>query len=254
MSITRSISLLAPATDRPMWREFGLLLIGHGSEHSDGPNQQLIRQVDHLRGLGVFADVQGAVLYGEPTLQSAMKALGDRPVHVMPMFMCDGLFTREIIPARIDELQDDCRDITFETPIGLSDALGELIARRVSSRIAEDGFLETEVSVVLVGHGSTASDASWRATEHQAERLRILANLKSVTTAYLDQPPKLADVLAGLSGPVCVVGLFIADGLHAGGDIPAIIAQSGKAGDICYLGAIGRDPEIVELVVGELEG
>lgn len=249
MSITRSTSRRAPATER---ENQGLLLIGHGSERSDGPNRQLLAQVDRLREADIYGDVQGAVLYGEPTVQSALKALGERPVHVLPMFMCDGLFTRKIIPAQVAETRPDGQGITWGQPVGLSRGLAPLIARRIRSRISEENLIEKSVRVLLVGHGSTASDASWQATERHAARLRKITGFKSVGTAYLDQPPKFADVLSNLSGPVCVVGLFIADGLHAGDDIPAIIAGSGKAAEVRYLGAIGSDPALTDLVVGQL--
>jgi len=246
MSITKSTCHRAPVTDPT---DCGLLLIGHGSQRSEGPNRQLVAQADQLRRANPFMRIEAAVLYGEPDVHSAMKALGDRPVHVVPMFMCDGMFTRKIIPACIEEMHLEGQDITYGPPVGLSEGIPSLIANRIKSGLPENHLAEKDLAVVLVGHGSTASDASWQATERHAQRLRKSTEFKSVTTAYLDQHPKLADVLTGLSGPVSVVGLFVADGLHAGDDIPALIAASGKAEGIRYLGAIGSDAGMVELVV-----
>jgi len=249
MSITKSICQRAPVTEPP---DCGLLLIGHGSQRSDGPNAQLVAQADHLRKSKLFTRVEGAVLYGEPNVASALKALGDHPVHVVPMFMCDGLFTRKIIPACIEDARLEGQDITYGPPVGLSEGLSRLIATRITSGLSKNQLAGKDVAVVLVGHGSTASDASWQATERHAQRLRKAAEFKSVTTAYLDQNPKLADILTSLSGPVSVVGLFVADGLHAGDDIPALITATGKAEDICYLGAIGSDAGMVDLVVRQV--
>ncbi len=255
MSLTRSTSRQAPVTEQratgPTNR--GLLLIGHGSERSEGPNRQLLGQVDRLRETGLYADVQGAVLYGEPTVAVALKRLGERPVHVVAMFMCGGLFTRKIIPARIAENRPDGQGITYGEPVGLSEGLAPLISRRIRLNLEQDDLREGEVQILLVGHGSTASDASWQATERHAARLRKITNFKSITTAYLDQTPEFAGVLSDISGPTCIVGLFIADGLHAGDDIPGIIAGSGKATDVRYLGAIGSDPGMVDLVVEQLK-
>jgi len=249
MSITKSTCQRAPVTEPS---ERGLLLIGHGSQRSEGPNRQLVAQADHLRRANPFMRIEAAVLYGEPDVRSAMQSLGDRPVHVVPMFMCDGLFTRKIIPACIKETRLEGQDITYGPPVGLSEGLSRLIATRITSGLSENHLPEKDVAVVLAGHGSTASDASWQATERHAHRLRKTAEFKSVTTAYLDQHPKFADVLTGLSGSVSVVGLFVADGLHAGDDIPALIADSGKAEDIQYLGAIGSDAGMLELVMEQV--
>jgi len=249
MSITRSTCPQVPVTELTHYR---LLLIGHGSERSDGPNTQLVEQAGHLRKSNLFAGVEGAVLYGEPNVHSALKALGDGPVRVVPMFMCDGMFTRKIIPAGIEKARLAGQSITYDPPVGLSENLARLIARRIRTQIAEDQQAAKDVHVVLVGHGSTASDASWQATERHAARLRKLSQFNSVKTAYLDQHPKFADVISDLSGPVCVVGLFVADGLHAGDDIPGLIASSGKANNIRYLGAIGSDVEMVELVMEQV--
>jgi sirohydrochlorin cobaltochelatase len=254
MSTIRSTSQPGPVTEHNDWSGHGLLLIGHGSQRSAGPNRQLLAQVDQLRKCGPFETVEGAVLYGEPTLETAIAILGDRPVHVLPMFMCDGMFTRKIIPKRLDESCAPDQQITFGMPVGLSKGLPALITKRIRFAITRVGLREHDVRVVLVGHGSTASDASWQATERQAARLRKVTNFKSIETSYLDQYPKFEDTLNDMTGPVYVVGLFVADGLHAGDDIPNLITASDKGEDVQYLGAIGSDAGMVELVVGQLGG
>ena len=255
MSTTRSTSRQEPVTRFADWSGHGLLLVAHGSERSTGPNRQLLAQADTLRARGIFSDVEAAVLYGEPSLAKALQKLSPRPILTMPMFMCDGLFTRKIIPEQITiacaEI-DSIGEMINCPPVGLSEGLASLIANRVSAKVAKSGQKDHEVSVILVGHGSTASDASWQATERHAFRLRRLGQYRDVQTAYLDQHPLFDDVLSGQEGPVYVVGLFVAAGLHAADDIPMKIVSSRVAQNICYLGAIGSDPGMIDLALDQI--
>ena len=248
MFTTKSTSRPAPVTKPPSCHEMALLVISHGSEVCDGPNRQLIGQVEKLRKTDCFAKVQGAVLYGEPSVEAALSALGDTPVHIVPMFMCDGLFTQKIIPARIKELIHEKQDITFAKPVGLSEGLASVILDRIKSSLVSDGYLEQEVRVVLIGHGSTANNSSQRATDQQASRLRAISDFKSVDTTFLDQPPYFSNVLPNLQGPVYAIGMFAADGLHAGIDIPSQISKMSDKKETHYLGAIGNSPAMIDLL------
>jgi len=255
MFITRSTSRPEPATNPNDWSAHGLLLVGHGSDRSAGPNQQLLAQADELRSRGLFGGVEAAVLYGEPTLVNALQKLPALPVLTMPMFMCDGMFTKKIIPEQITlarSVSGYASEISICTPVGLSEGLADLIAKQVLSKVTEYGQEKSEASILLVGHGSTASDASWQATERHAARLRRLETYREVRTAYLDQHPLFGDVLSELGGPVYVVGLFAAAGMHAGDDIPIKIEACSGAQNICYLGAIGSDPGMIDLALDQI--
>jgi sirohydrochlorin ferrochelatase len=72
-----------------------------------------------------------------------------------------------------------------------------------------------------------------------------------IETAYLEEPPALAEVLETLSGPVAAVALLATQGPHAREDIGRPIADDGVA-DIAYIGAIGGDAAIPELILESL--
>ena len=72
-----------------------------------------------------------------------------------------------------------------------------------------------------------------------------------VETAYLEEPPALADVLETLSGPVAAVALLATQGPHARDDIGRLIADDGVE-DTVYIGAIGGDEAIPELILESL--
>ncbi len=252
MSTIRSTSRRAPATDPFSWRNRGLLLVGHGSERCIGPNKQLLEQAAQLRASGKFGSVEAAVLYGAPSLDQAMARFGEQPVHVVPMFMCDGMFTQRIIPEKIEQACLKGQHVSYEQPIGLSSGMVNLISRRIQRTVTDDGFLDTDVTVLIVGHGSTASDASFRTTERHARDLRTQRVFRSVETAYLDQFPHIGKVLPSLRGRIYVVGLFAAEGSHAQDDIPEAIGKAPNRNNIHYLGPIGADAAMIDLVIEQL--
>ena len=60
----------------------------------------------------------------------------------------------------------------------------------------------------------------------------------------------LAEALAALDGPAVAAGLFAEDGLHAGRDVTEFIAEA--RADVPYLGAIGADPGVADLIVDQV--
>jgi sirohydrochlorin ferrochelatase len=60
------------------------------------------------------------------------------------------------------------------------------------------------------------------------------------------------DALASLPGPLVVVGLFAAPGIHADQDVTRMLAGSRRT-DVDYLGAIGADADIPDVILEILE-
>jgi len=136
-------------------------------------------------------------------------------------------------------------------PIGLDPGLAGLIAKRAGERLGERGISAGDASLLLIGHGSPNGSESRQATEAQASRVRKMAVFNKVETAYLEEPPALADVLETLSGPVAAVALLATQGPHARDDIGRLIADDGVE-DTVYIGAIGGDEAIPELILESL--
>jgi sirohydrochlorin ferrochelatase len=103
----------------------------------------------------------------------------------------------------------------------------------------------------LIGHGSPSDPASRRTAEWHAAPARAGGVFAAVRTAFLDESPTLAEVLPDLRRPAVAVGLFAAEGLHAGDDIPRLILRHGRA-PLYYVGPIGVDPAIPDLVLEQV--
>jgi sirohydrochlorin cobaltochelatase len=232
-----------------------LILVGHGSVRCPGPGQQLERHALSLARRGLFAEVRTATLHGVCPPDEALRSVESERVYVMPMFMCNGQYSRDRVPEAFGlsgtAARPNGRTVHLCPPIGLDPGLAALIARRATERLAGRGISAGDASLLLIGHGSPTESASRQATEAQALRIRRTGAFGRVDTAYLEEPPALAEVLGTLSGPVAAVALLATQGPHAREDIGRLIADDGIA-DIAYIGAIGGDEAISEVIVESL--
>ncbi len=231
-----------------------LLLVGHGSTRAAADNETLLRHAERLAERSLFQSVDVGLLYGEPSAEALAARLPRAELFVVPFFMADGYYPQRVIPA----LFNDDRAATGETerpifcaPVGLHPGLAGIIIDRALEAMEVRRLAPKHATLLVIGHGSENSPASWHATETQARRVRKRGLFRRVTTAYLEQTPEIAGVLNGLKGPVVVAGLFAGEGAHAGRDVPALL-NGYRAGSIDYLGAIGCDPEIADLVLDQV--
>jgi sirohydrochlorin cobaltochelatase len=203
----------------------------------------------------LFAEVRAAVLYGAPGSEQALVGLRAPEVILAPMLMCDGHCARVVLPrafglagpvtSRFGHRFRIC------PPVGLQPSLTRLILTRAQALAFRQGLLPRNVSLLLIGHGSTRDPASRRATLWHAAGAREVSVFGSVGVAFLDEEPFLAQALSALKGPTVAVGLFAADGLHASADVPRCIARHAFV-SVDYLGAIGEDPGVVDLVLEQV--
>ena len=232
-----------------------MILVGHGSVRCPGPGQQLERHAGALARPALFAEVRTATLFGGPPPGEALRSVDSESVYVMPMFMCNGQYVQDRVPEAFGLSAATARGNGRRThvcpPIGLDPGLAGLIAKRAAERLAERGISAGDAALLLIGHGSPTGSASRQATEAQALWVREMAVFDKVETAYLEEPPALVDVLETLSGPVAAVALLATQGPHARDDIGRLIADDGVA-DIVYIGAIGGDEAIPELILESL--
>ncbi|MEU8271982.1 CbiX/SirB N-terminal domain-containing protein [Sphaerisporangium sp. NPDC049002] len=105
-------------------------------------------------------------------------------------------------------------------------------------------------TLVLVAHGtrSAAGEATLAAL---AERVRRARPGHRVELGHLEiSSPLLADVLAGVPGPVVVVPLLLAGGYHVHIDLPAVVA--GARPDAIVAGRLGPHPLITSVLARRL--
>ncbi|MEM8743110.1 MAG: AsmA family protein, partial [Pseudomonadota bacterium] len=71
-----------------------------------------------------------------------------------------------------------------------------------------------------------------------------------IDTAFIEEAPFVADALKEYAGQNVVAGFFSGDGMHAGGDIPDAIRETGA--NAVYTGPVGLHPRVPELIVSSV--
>lgn len=248
MFLIRSAVRPAPVSEAPGWApaDAAVILVGHGSPHTAQPALDLKRLAQALREREGFAAVEVAMLNGsgERPVEVADRLAADRAL-VVPVMMCDGQTVRREIPKAFGAAWRP--RLHFCPPVGTHSGLAALIARRASEAAHRIGVAAGEAALLLIAHGSLRNPGSEQATVLQARRLAAMRVFREVTSAYLEQPPRIDDTVRRIAPPVIAVGLFAAAGRHATHDVEGALAAAGRP-DVTYLGPIGTDPGIAALI------
>jgi len=261
----------------PSRSDAALLIVGHGSTVNPDSSAPSLAHAQAIREHGIFREVACCFWKEEPSLRDSLLFFDEleiREVYVVPNFISEGYFTQTIIPR---ELELDSRLTNrsngqlwkYCEPVGNHPAVTELILQR-AREVAPD-VPEAETSLLVVGHGTALNDNSAVAAKRQVEKIAALRRYASVQSAYMEEPPLVADWLRLTKTPnVVVVPFFISDGLHSYQDIPMLLGiEPGPAAavdqrkvlrrnpyrlhgrDLYYAGAIGTAPKFAEIIVGQ---
>ncbi|MDQ6809860.1 MAG: cobalamin biosynthesis protein CbiX [Verrucomicrobiota bacterium] len=83
-------------------RDIALLIVGHGTSLNDNSAVAAKREVDKIRALGRFAEVQNVYMEEPPLVADWAKLTSAAHVVVVPFFIADGLHSYEDIPVLLD--------------------------------------------------------------------------------------------------------------------------------------------------------
>ncbi|MCC6888530.1 MAG: hypothetical protein IT536_08360, partial [Hyphomicrobiales bacterium] len=182
-------------------------------------------------------------------VEDAILACGLRDIFIYPLLMSDGYFASAVLPRLIKEAAAARPGLRIQNlpPLGVDPRLADLLIGEVSNAARARGVPAEHVTVVLCAHGSTKDPASRQAAEKVADAATKRQRFAGVRLALLEEPPALDAVVREVAGPAAVVGLFVGDGLHGGIDVPALVAQSGRA-DVLFAGNVGAFAGLAEVV------
>ncbi len=126
--------------------EFGLAVVGHGTERNENSAKAIEYHADRIREQGRFDEVEALFMDEDPEVDDVTDFFASEDVVVVPLFIADGYHTQEDIPEDMG-LTDDYRK-GWETPaqvdghrIWYSGAVGTepLMADVVLERAADAG-------------------------------------------------------------------------------------------------------------------
>lgn len=232
-----------------------LLLIGHGSARYPDAAGAMRGHADSLRRQKRFADVAVGVLNGTPSVTQALAEITGPDIRVVPFFMEDGYFTRVAVPRALAAPTLANRHVKMCQPVGVHDGMAGLIERQALAACAALGVASRQTAVLIVGHGSSSAPGRTLALHRHTGRIAATELFARIESACLEEPPRVAGVLAGLRAhPVVVIGFFANQGSHVRDDLPKMIAaeqaartESGRR--VWFQGSIADDPEMTEIIL-----
>lgn len=217
---------LSPAS----WRDAALVILGHGSTQNPDSSTPTWQHADALRRRGLFREVQCAFWKEEPGFREVLHMVDSEEVFIVPNFISEGYFTRDVLPRELEltgaVTRRDGRTLRYCDPVGIHHSMTRLLLKR-AGEIAP-GVPRSEISLVIVGHGTSLNENSTAAIKSQVDLIRGSdAGFAEVVDAYMEEEPLVAKWEELTTAPnVVVVPFFIADGLHSYEDIPVLLGIS----------------------------
>jgi sirohydrochlorin ferrochelatase len=225
-----------------------VVLAAHGDRGSVERNAVLRALAARLRDNARFGAIYCGVLNGEPALADAMREAeraGPDLILVYPFFMSGGYFVKKVLPERIAQAGIR-RPHEILEPLGLDPALPGLLLRRSLQAASEAGFSTGQTRLLLAAHGSKIGRTPAETAEAIARAIRARSPFTEVTTAFIEEPPFIAESLRATALPTVVAGLFSGDGMHGHDDVGE--AMKGASAPCAYTRPVGSDPEVATLI------
>jgi sirohydrochlorin ferrochelatase len=220
-----------------------LLLIGRESRNT---REVLATHAERLATRTAVDDVEVATYENEPIveLREQFDAIAADTVYAVPMCAAHSHETIDDVPAALSYCSGDVR---YCEPIGRSPAVTDVIAER-GTDLASAG---EDVSLVLVGFGSSSKPYNRQAVEYHAARLREESNYAAVHTCYLLQNPAVECVRYNVGTERAVaVPLFVTRTEATETRVPAALELD--RGGIEYASPFGTHERITDAVEAEV--
>lgn len=191
----------------------------------------------------------------EPELRDALSLVESDEVFVVPLFLAEGYFTEQVVPRELAAGDPGRARVVLCPPIGTHPRMASLIEQRAVEACGLSLAERREAVLVVIGHGTERSATSGDTVLRLVERLREHESFGAVDCGFLDQAPRIEEVVASWPGrPLVLVPFFIAAGWHARTTIPRDLGLEGSHTErdgrrIWYTAPVGTLPEIASLVV-----
>ncbi|MCB1241745.1 MAG: CbiX/SirB N-terminal domain-containing protein [Verrucomicrobiales bacterium] len=267
----------SPPLSRRARPEAGLLLLGHGSTENPDSSEPTWVCADAIRQLGLFAEVHCTFWKEEPIFRQSWSLFDCDEIFVVPNFISEGYFTRQVIPRELglSEFRTTLiqgKRVHYCDPVGSHASMTKLLLQRAAD--TAPGIPPSETAVLIVGHGTKLDANSAKAIQEQVVRIRESgAGYAEVHEAYMEEAPFVAEWDQITTAPhVVVVPFFIADGLHSFQDIPVLLGLAEelppaasknevfrqnpaplRGRSLYYSRAIGTDPSLAEVILDQVD-
>jgi sirohydrochlorin cobaltochelatase len=243
-------------------RTRALLLVGHGSHLNAFSSAPVYDHARRLRATGRFDEVVEAFWKEEPSLRDALALVQSDDVYIVPLFLAEGYFTRQVLPRELgltDGPPAGGQRVHYCAPIGGHPAMYDLVVDRARSIARDGGFDPSSATLVIIGHGTERSSTSGNTVYDLVRSVAERGDFAGVTCGFLDESPGIAEVLdAAETDNVILVPYFLAEGWHTAATIPRDLSLAGtrtiRGGrTLWYTPPVGILPEIADIVLSIVE-
>ncbi len=253
-----------------------LLILGHGSTENPDSSHPSWEHADKIAATGQFGSVHCAFWKEEPSFRQIWPMIEEEEVYIVPNFISEGYFTREVLPRELEIEGHTCermgKQVHYCDPVGIHSRMTDLLIQR-AKEILDPGVDFRETTLIIVGHGTNLNKKSVEAIKDQVAAIKETGEpFANVIDAYMEEAPFIADWKTLTDSPtVVVVPFFIADALHSYQDIPVLLGieseptEAASQRDIFrqnpyhienrtlyYSSAIGTDPSLAEVIVDQV--
>jgi sirohydrochlorin cobaltochelatase len=253
-----------------------LVIVGHGSTLNPDSSEPTHQHADTIRAMGIFDEVVCAFWKEEPSMREVFASVDSPTVYVVPNFISEGYFTRDVIPRELQLTGPTTHfprhTVHYCDPVGIHPSMTNLLLKRAGE--VAPGVPPTESSLIIVGHGTGLNDNSTKAIKDQVQFIQDRGlGFAEVLDAYMEEPPLISNWTELTTAPnVIVVPFFIADGLHSYQDIPVMLGVETeptaaasqmdvfrhnpyhlKDRQLYYCAAIGTEPMLASVILDQVE-
>ena len=234
-----------------------LLLLGHGSSKHPDSSRSVREHAEILSQTDCFAEVRCAFLKEEPLIENALDEVGEEQVIIVPDFLAEGYFTRQVVPAKLgDKLRS--ANICCTPPVGTHPMMAEII-NDMAREVLGDWTVE-QTSLLVVGHGSGKNPCSKQSLLGHLQEVRNNTDFAQVADLWLEELPLVSSWKeVATKRHIIVIPYLLNDGQHGGWDIPAELGLSldqqihGQTHDveshqIRLTPALGTSPRFAEVI------
>ena len=221
-----------------------ILLIGRNTRNAQ---EVLKAHAERLNRRGVVDDIVIATYECEPIreLREEFERISTGTVYAVPMVVAHSHDTITGVPAALSYISGD---VHYCEPIGQSPAVTEVIKEKAASMVPASD----DVSLILVGFGSSSKPYYQQTANYHAARLREQSGYGEVLTCYLLQNPTVECVRynttknQSVAVPICLTGTEASESR-----IPDKLELA--RGGIEYADPFGKHPRITDAVHAEVE-
>jgi sirohydrochlorin cobaltochelatase len=160
-----------------------LVVLGHGTVLNEQSAAPVRQHAAELRRRRIFHGVHEAFWKQEPQIQTVLAGIAAPRIFIAPLFLSDGYFAGQVIPAALGFHYPDRLSLTTPSstwfycrPVGSHPGMTQVILARAAEVVKQFPFpripKNAETTLFIAGHGTERNKNSRGVAEEHAEWIR----------------------------------------------------------------------------------